>query len=204
MGNIKGKFVYFPLHLQPEMTTDTLGGEYENQLLAIARLSNLIPDDWTIVVKENPKQSYYKRIDKFFECLAAISKVTLVARTFSTYELIEECQFVATITGTVGWEAISGGKNVLIFGHAWYRELPGVLEYKNITSIDEILRYEINHNELEEKYNIIVSCMFDGVADNIPKGHESDIYQWCKNYDEEKNHKYVYDALKFYIEHKYM
>lgn len=31
------KYVYFPLHLQPEMTTDAIGGIYRDQILAIER-----------------------------------------------------------------------------------------------------------------------------------------------------------------------
>ena len=44
----KRKYVYFPLHVQPEMTTDTLGGIYEDQLLALERLDRILPDDWCI------------------------------------------------------------------------------------------------------------------------------------------------------------
>ena len=35
----------------------------------------------------------------------------------------------ATITGTVGWEAITGGKPVIIFGRAWYKTLTGVYTF---------------------------------------------------------------------------
>ena len=37
--------------------------------------------------------------------------------------------FVATITGTVGFEALKAGKSAVTFGHAWYNPLPGVFPW---------------------------------------------------------------------------
>ena len=157
-------YVYFPLHLQPEKTTSAWGGKFSDQLLALEKLSDFIPPGWTIYVKENPKQNHVMRGRYFFERLARIPKVKLVKKELDTYELLRRSQFVATITGTVGWEAISGGKNVLIFGWgAWYRSLPGVFYYSSGLEIKDLLNYKIDHGLLEKEYANLLTKMGKGV-----------------------------------------
>jgi len=159
------KFVYFPLHLQPELTTSALGGKYADQLLALEELSKMVPDDWLIYVKENPKQLQQQRDKFFFKRLNAIKNAVLVSSDVDTYALTGACQFVASIAGTVGWEAISGGKPTLIFGKVWYRRLPGVFEYSHGLSVDEIMACEIDHEELQREYNTLMNKTRVGVVD---------------------------------------
>ncbi len=149
------KYVYFALHLQPEMTTDTLGGRYYDQCLAIENLSRMLPAGWKIVVKENPKQTYYMRSIWFFRRLSSIPNVVLVSRDVDTYALIERSQFVATITGTVGWEAITGGKPALVFGYAWYRNFPGVTSYREGITVEEVMGQNIDHQQIcQDAYSL--------------------------------------------------
>ena len=69
------RFVYFPLHLQPEMTTDTLGHEYCDQLLAVEELLKKIPEDIYIYLKENPKQTGRMREPSFIRRLKRMPRV---------------------------------------------------------------------------------------------------------------------------------
>lgn len=147
------KYVYFPLHLQPEMTTDVLGEKYVDQVLAIEKLRNMLPDDWYIYVKENPKQKSYMRGRYFFERLSLIPNIVFVDRTIDTYKLMESAQFVSTITGTAAWEAITGGKNALIFGRVWFDHFPGIFRFEEIESIQEILQYRISHEDIQKETN---------------------------------------------------
>ena len=187
------RFVYFPLHLQPEMTTSILGGIYNDQLLAVERTAAIIPDDWYIYVKEYPKQSHYMRGKYFFERLSLIPKVKTVKSDVNTYDLIRNSQFVSTLVGTAGWEAISGGKNVLIFGHAWYRSLPGVFAYSPDLTTEEIMNYQIDHKELEERLSTLLKKTGIGTTciDYLPLVGES--------FDPEENNKNIFRFLADFI-----
>ncbi|WP_376691990.1 capsular polysaccharide export protein, LipB/KpsS family [Wenzhouxiangella sp. EGI_FJ10409] len=146
-----GDFVYFPLHFQPEQNTTAWGGMYDDQLLAIEQLSRKLPDGWKILVKENPLQPGFMRGKWFYERLNGIANAELVPVETDTYELLHKCRFAATITGTVGWESITGGKPVLVFGPGcWYRTLPGVVFYSHDFRVEDILNTQIDHDELQE------------------------------------------------------
>ena len=183
------KYVYFPLHLQPEMTTDTLGGIYYDQLLAIEKLRNILPDDWYIYVKENPKQTAYMRGFRFFERLSQIKNVRLLNKDVNTYDIMQDCQFVATITGTAGWEAITGGKPALVFGLAWYRYLSGVSIYHDGITVKEILENNIDIVKLERQVYALKYTAYD---------FYNSCYQKELNicYDYEDHCKNLYIALK--------
>lgn len=156
------KFVYFPLHLQPEMTTSALGGQYSDQLLAIERIAEIIPDDWKIYVKENPKQTGQMRSPMFFHRLWRIKKVHLLSSHANTHELTDHAQFVSTVTGTVGWEAICKGKTALVFGRPWYVSLPGVVLYRNGLTITNIMNIKFSRSELEQHTGWLLHRAHDG------------------------------------------
>ncbi len=181
------KFVYFPLHLQPELSTSVLGGRHVDQALAIEHLSLLLPDDWYIYVKENPKQASFMRNPLFFHRLQRIKNLVFLPSYANSQELTLNCQFVATIAGTVGWEALRNGKNVLVFGNAWYRSFPGVTEYHPSLTIKDIMQpYE--HNEIENTLGYMLDKMADGIVD----GAYRPIYP---EYDELTNQKAFSDYL---------
>lgn len=151
------KFVYFPLQLQPEMTTSTLGGYYSDQLLAIEQLSRLLPENSWIYVKENPKQTGVMRGPQFFERLDRIPNLIFLPSHANTFDLIDNSEFVATVTGTVGWEAICKGKKVLVFGIPWYRNLPGVIQFHQGITYETICNTVTNHKILELQTGILFS-----------------------------------------------
>jgi len=183
------KYVYFPLQMQPELTTTTLGGIYKDQLLAIEHLRTILPNDWKIYVKENPKQLGFYRDKYFFERLKLIPNVEYISKEVNTYELLKYAKFSATVTGTVAWESITSGKPVLIFGNIWFKNLPGIIKYTKQLALNDILNVKIDHLELEKKYNELVSKTAIGIID---RGYIANF----KDYNDFNNAMYVKKSLE--------
>ncbi|MDB4272748.1 hypothetical protein N9873_00775 [Akkermansiaceae bacterium] len=183
------KYVYFPLQLQPELTTSVLGNEFSDQLLALERLSAIIPDDWHIYAKENPKQGFQQRDTFFFERFKRIPNCHYLNTSIDTYELLENCQFVASITGTACWESVSGGKPALIFGNVWFKKLPGVISWRPDLSLAEITDTPIDHEDLERAYSDTMSKTSLGLVDIAYKT----IYP---EYTEKENGKLITSFLR--------
>ena len=178
--DIRKKFVYFPLPMQPEMTTSPIGGIYRDQLLAIEELSKILPDDIKIFVKENPKQGSYARGPLFFHRISRIKSVVFVPSYANTKELLENSIFVATTTGTVGWESICAGKSVLTFGYAWYRKFPGVTEFEKGITYQKIVNNKPTPKKLKYKFSELMGNSHNGIVDRAYTNLVND-------YNEEEN-----------------
>ena len=159
-----GKFVYFALHLQPELSTTSLGGVFVDQILALECLRALLPDDWFIVAKENPHQTYHSRGRLFYSRLEKIPNLRYVSKETDTYDLVEQCEFAATVTGSVGLDALRFGKRVLIFGNAAYKGLPGVVSYHRDLTLEEIMETRFSHEEFERAYARLLHNTVDVVT----------------------------------------
>ena len=173
-------FVFFPLQMQSEMTISSLGGRYSDQILAIECLVKIIPNDCVVYVKEEPKQTGKMRSPMFFHRLRRINNVEIVPSYTNTHDLIDKAEFVATIAGTVGWEAIRKGKAVLVFGWPWYRSLPGVIEFHEKLNFEDICNSKFHHSDLEKFSGWLASRAHIGVID--PK-----TARYVDNFNEENN-----------------
>lgn len=163
------KFVYFPLHLQPELTTAAIGGIFQDQLLAIEILRDLLDDEWVILVKENPKQGYFQRGSLFFNRLKRIPKTYWVDRYYPSEQILEKAALTAIISGTAGWEAIKGGGKCIVFGQAWYSSLPGCLKYfdgMTKSKVDNFLSSKHTFLQVKKMFRILSKRAGTGVVDS--------------------------------------
>lgn len=140
------KYVYAPLHYQPECSTSPLGGIFVDQLLMIEILSYSLPPDWVIYVKEHPYQwkprgsIYFSfRYKGFYKAIAKLKNVQLVPLDTDTYALIKHSTAVASVGGTAPWEGIIRGKPGLVFGYPWYRDCQGIFEVHDVVSCKKAL-----------------------------------------------------------------
>ncbi|MEM7471498.1 MAG: hypothetical protein AAF340_09120 [Pseudomonadota bacterium] len=157
------KIIYFAMHYQPEMTSSPQGGRYADQALLIEQLAQRLPDGFTLVAKENPLQAAKQRSPEFMERVALCEKVIVAHPEMDTKALIERSQLVATITGTVGWEAIKAGKPCLSFGYSWYRSCHGVTQYTEDIDLGSVLEIRPSKEETDRFLADLMSKTHDGV-----------------------------------------
>lgn len=122
------RFVYFPLHFQPEASTTARGRHYVELREVVASVASSMPEGVILVIKEHPHQ-YDKLLPRpsgFFSELAGIPRVQLIDSSARSSDIRQKCLGVVTVSGSNGFEVLASGRQVIAFGSAAWREAPGV------------------------------------------------------------------------------
>jgi hypothetical protein len=128
LAGLKGqRFVYFPLHTEPEMSLHWMSPEYFNQLSAIGSLARDLPADTMLAVKETI-YGVGRRPRDFYEQIERLRNTALLDVFELGVDVVKAADVVVTISGTAGLEAAILGKPVILFGrHNFYACVPHVL-----------------------------------------------------------------------------
>lgn len=183
------KYVFIPLNYQPEATTSPYGGYFIFQDKMIKLISESIPSDWLIYVKEHPKQiKYFARDDIFYSDILNKKNVQFVRSSESSFDLLKNSQFVATVTGTLGIQSFCNQKPVLLFGESFFKDAPGVFKVKDSENLKKIIneiidgRFIIKQTEIIKYFNHLEEKYFFGFSD-FDYGPYSNL-NWDENIDQ--------------------
>lgn len=195
--DFKKKYIYLPLHFQPEMTTMPCAGAFSDQGLIIDLLSSVLPRGYYIYVKENPKQTSMMRSKEYYRRIRRYSNIRFVSRNTDTFKLIKHCQAVATATGTAGWEALFRGKPVLMFGYSFYQYAPGVFRIETVEDAKSAFEFIKKRKELPSKTQIKVFLKaFESVA---VSGYVDESYRQVSNLSLKENEENLFRAISSYM-----
>lgn len=136
------KYLFVALHYQPEANSVPTGGSFGDQTLIIELLHQFLDEDYHIYIKEHKTQIYPNhegamgRNKNYYQHLLSISdRVHLIKLDSDPFELIDNAVATVTISGTVGWEGINRGTPALVFGRAWYEDMPGAFKIKSLEDL---------------------------------------------------------------------
>jgi hypothetical protein len=124
------KSIFYALHFDPEASI-MAKARFSNQLMIIKQLSQNLPDDWTLYVKEHPNQfelhqpgwwfyltSIHKyRTKDFYNQILKLKNVKLLKYDIKSKDIIQNVRGISTINGTLASEALSLNIPLLLFGH---------------------------------------------------------------------------------------
>lgn len=137
------KYVYFPLHFQPEASTIVCAAKYEKQLFFIDSWAKSLPADTLLYVKEHYAILGHRDLN-FYNELKKYPNVVLIDPYEDPRKMIENAFAVTTLTGTAGWEAMLLRKPVFIGGNIFFDCAPGVIKVDDIYQnyIDNICKWK--------------------------------------------------------------
>jgi hypothetical protein len=161
------KYIYFPLHIQPEASTSIFGKWYMDQPALIEQIAKSIPSDYRIYVKEHVL-NYSTRPSGFHKRIAKLPNVRLITPFVDSTTLSQNASLIITITGTAGWESILMQKPVITFGDVFYNVFDQVSKVTDITTLPSVILEKLNqtidYNETLKFIAAMHNSTFPGVA----------------------------------------
>jgi hypothetical protein len=155
------QYVLYPIHFQPEATTLVQAPYYLDQAALIEDLAKSLPVGYRLYVKEH-FSNRGRRALSFYNRIRAVPAARLLGPDEDSWKLLANASAVATITGSMGWEALLLGKPVVSFGKVFYAECPLVHranEYPKDEWYRVMTRALLEHEHDEEMLLMFVSAV---------------------------------------------
>lgn len=149
--SLNKKYIFFPLQLQPEESTDIWGKWYSNQIATVEYISKALPLNYKLYVKEH-KVAVGKR-EGLFSCydkLRRLPNVVLIHPFEDSHNLIKNADLIIVISGTVGWEALLYGKPVITLGNVFYNNSGLVHKVSNLGELKKAIRRLLKNYQLDK------------------------------------------------------
>lgn len=141
LAELKGKrFVYYPLHIEPETALQGISPEYFYQLSLIAAVSRDLSAGTILAVKEFYSATGRRPRD-FYGQICEFKNVVMLETFENGMECAQTANAVVTICGSAGIEASVAGKPVIAFGRRnIYNFLPNVTVVDDESDLKDHLR----------------------------------------------------------------
>ena len=145
----KIKFVYFPLHVEPERNMLLSAPFYTNQIELIGNIAKSLPVEYVLLVKEHPIMKFRRwRKISYYNEIMRLPNVQLVHPEVTSEEIFQKCSLVITISGSSAIQAAFYEKPSLVFSDTIYSKLPFVSRVLYLEDLPKIIR-----ECLEKKYD---------------------------------------------------
>jgi len=109
------KTILYPLQLQPEANLDVYGNSFRDQTKIVYEISRQLPENWSLLVKPNPK-SKYEMSSELFELIKSTKNITPIGSSLTMSEIFSDIDIVITVTGTIAQECFFSDKPLGFFG----------------------------------------------------------------------------------------
>ena len=140
LATIRGPYVYFPLHMEPEATLLMYSPWCRDQIEAARLVSQALPAGWKLLVKENPKMQRRRPL-AYYRTLTSLPNVMLVHPHVSTIRLAQNAQATIAIAGNAALEAVLLGRPGICLGRPPFRRLLTAADFAESLKLAEMFRW---------------------------------------------------------------
>ena len=160
----KNKYIFYPLHVEPELVLAQFARPYLNQIEVIRNIRYSTPLTKTILVKDHPLM-FGKRPMSYYKKILQIPNVRLINPTIPSEKILNNCELLVIIRGAMGLEAAIKEIPVVCLGKTMFELLPRSM-YRFCNSLyklkDEISDLLINYKFDEEALVRYLSFVIEG------------------------------------------
>lgn len=113
------RFVYLPLHKEPELAINFQAVAWHNQYETAAKLAAALPHGTTLIVRDH-RFNRGRRPTSFYTNLAALPGVVLADPFDDQFKYISNASVIVTDNGSTGWEGLVLGRTVVTLDRTFY------------------------------------------------------------------------------------
>ena len=150
----KKPFIFFPLHLEQEMSLLIQAPFHTNQLEVIKNLVKSLPMGYELYVKEHPLMyaRSWRKISIYKEIMN-LPNVKLIHPSVAANELLEKCALVVTISGTTSLDAGFFGKFAIVLSkRPDIPILPHMHQLNNFDELPAVIKKLVNSKSDKNDY----------------------------------------------------
>lgn len=160
-----GKYVYYPLQVEPEVTLDIFALHFKNQRELARIIALSLPADYTLVVKDHPDMLGL-RSPEYLKDLAGTPNIKLVDYRIPSEVILKGASLVTAPNSTTMVEAAMYHIPVIQFGEEGIiLKLPNVLKHTNSTTLAECINERLQENlktpDYEKRLKNFVAAAYD-------------------------------------------
>ena len=164
--DVDERFIFIPLHVQPELSVDVLSPVLNDQAALISKISLCADDGITIAVK--PHSNFLEAVPfRQLRSCRALHNVKLVDPNLDSHELIKKSLCTVTFSGTVAYESFFLRTPAIMVCDTFFTSLPNIRRFPSVSKLRQTLVDSIsmvNDYDIEGEFGLLIEpYLFTGL-----------------------------------------
>ncbi len=163
----KIKYIYFPLHKEPELMLNLKAPLWHDSSHAIKYISSMLPLGYKLIVREHIK-NWGRRYTSYYKYLSRLPGVIIISPFDFQFKYIQNADLVITENGSTGWEALLLRKPVITLERTFYDVSNLSIKATKPSELDRYILKALNgHNKYNnEEYDRRIGLFLDAEKEN--------------------------------------